>query len=304
VALRRPLTTLAIGLFAVLSAVPPFLKLGSEFMPPLNEGDVLYMPTSFPGISIEEAKRQLTRQDQILKSFPEVESVFGKVGRAETPTDPAPLSMVETVNPAPAPGTVAAGAPGAVALALGAAVRGARARGALARGAAADLGGADRKARRRDAAPGLDQRLDHADQSAGRHADHTGCGRPSASRCSARTSTPSSAPGQGWSPCCATCRDAQRALRALAGRHLRRRAAEPEALSRHGLNVADVNAVLETAVGGEVVTTTVEGRNRFTVNVRYQEDFRSSPEKLKRCWCPFARAMSRPPRPRRAGWTP
>ena len=65
-------------------------------MPPLNEGDLLYMPTTFPGISIEEAKRQLQLQDRVLRSVPEVATVFGKVGRAETATDPAPLTMVET----------------------------------------------------------------------------------------------------------------------------------------------------------------------------------------------------------------
>ncbi|MDC0670680.1 efflux RND transporter permease subunit [Nannocystis radixulma] len=97
VALRKPRTTLAIGLFAVLSAIPVFMRLGSEFMPALNEGDILYMPTTFPGLSIEEAKRQLARQDALLAEHPEVERVFGKVGRAETATDPAPLSMVETV---------------------------------------------------------------------------------------------------------------------------------------------------------------------------------------------------------------
>lgn len=97
VALRRPRTTLAIGLFAVLSAIPVWLRLGSEFMPALNEGDILYMPTTFPGISIEEAKRQLARQDAVFAGFPEVERVFGKIGRAETATDPAPLSMAETV---------------------------------------------------------------------------------------------------------------------------------------------------------------------------------------------------------------
>src|SRR6187399_2879002 len=90
VALRRPKSTLAIGLLAVLSAIPPFLRLGSEFMPSLEEGDVLFMPTTFPNIAIEEAKRQLTLQDAILSKLPEVKSVFGKVGRAETPTDPAP----------------------------------------------------------------------------------------------------------------------------------------------------------------------------------------------------------------------
>ena len=74
----------------------PYSKLGSEFMPPLDEGDVLYMPTMFPGISITKAKEFLQQSDKILKTFPEVESVFGKIGRAETATDAAPLSMVET----------------------------------------------------------------------------------------------------------------------------------------------------------------------------------------------------------------
>ncbi len=96
VALRRPKSTVAIGLLAVLSAVPLALQLGTEFMPPLNEGDLLYMPTTFPNISIEEAKRALQFQDRALRSFPEVASVFGKVGRADTATDPAPITMVET----------------------------------------------------------------------------------------------------------------------------------------------------------------------------------------------------------------
>ncbi|HTA19225.1 MAG TPA: efflux RND transporter permease subunit, partial [Polyangia bacterium] len=96
VALRRPKSTIAIGLFALASAVPLGMKLGHEFMPPLNEGDLLYMPITFPNISIEEAKTQLQYQDRILKTFPEVETVFGKVGRSETATDPAPITMVET----------------------------------------------------------------------------------------------------------------------------------------------------------------------------------------------------------------
>ena len=75
----------------------PLSKLGSEFMPPLDEGDILYMPTTFPGISISKARELLQQTDKILKSFPEVETVFGKVGRAETATDPAALSMMETI---------------------------------------------------------------------------------------------------------------------------------------------------------------------------------------------------------------
>jgi len=81
----------------ILSTVPVYLKLGQEFLPPLNEGDILYMPTTLPGISIETARKWLQQQDKLIKQFPEVKTVFGKVGRAETATDPAPLSMVETV---------------------------------------------------------------------------------------------------------------------------------------------------------------------------------------------------------------
>ncbi|MCE9599978.1 MAG: CusA/CzcA family heavy metal efflux RND transporter [Spirochaetia bacterium] len=95
--LRYRKQTLAAAVLLVLSTIPVYMKLGSEFMPHLNEGAILYMPVSLPGISITEAKRSLQLQDQILKSFPEVERVFGKVGRADTATDPAPLSMVETV---------------------------------------------------------------------------------------------------------------------------------------------------------------------------------------------------------------
>lgn len=94
--LRRPKTVLAITLLVSLSTLPAYLKLGSEFMPPLNEGSILYMPTTLPGISITEAARILNIQDQMLKEIPEVERVFGKIGQAETPTDPAPLSMTET----------------------------------------------------------------------------------------------------------------------------------------------------------------------------------------------------------------
>ena len=77
--------------------VPVYQKLGSEFMPPLDEGALLYMPTTMPGISVAEAQKLLQVQDRILMRFPEVERVFGKAGRAETSTDPAPFSMMETI---------------------------------------------------------------------------------------------------------------------------------------------------------------------------------------------------------------
>ncbi|OGX06727.1 MAG: cation transporter [Omnitrophica WOR_2 bacterium GWA2_47_8] len=88
--------TIIAALVLVLTTIPVYLKLGSEFMPPLWEGSILYMPTTLPGISVTEAQKLMQTQDRILKSFPEVESVFGKAGRMESSTDPAPFSMMET----------------------------------------------------------------------------------------------------------------------------------------------------------------------------------------------------------------
>ncbi len=94
--LQRKKTVLGIAVALILSIFPGFAMLGSEFMPTLHEGSLLYMPTALPGLSVSEAQKVLTTQDQILKSFPEVETVFGKAGRADTSTDTAPLSMIET----------------------------------------------------------------------------------------------------------------------------------------------------------------------------------------------------------------
>ena len=94
--LRFRKSTIALALLALLLTVPAFMRLGSEFMPPLNEGMIYYMPTTLPGISATQATMLLQMQDRILKSFPEVEWVLGKTGRAETSTDPAPFSMGET----------------------------------------------------------------------------------------------------------------------------------------------------------------------------------------------------------------
>jgi len=94
--LRFRKSTIALAIVALILTVPAFMRLGSEFMPPLNEGMIYYMPTTLPGISATQATMLLQMQDRILKSFPEVEWVFGKTGRAETSTDPAPFSMGET----------------------------------------------------------------------------------------------------------------------------------------------------------------------------------------------------------------
>lgn len=94
--LKHSKATIIAAVLLVLTTIPVYMKLGSEFMPPLNEGSMLYMPTALPGMSVTEAQRVLQIQDKMLSKFPEVERVFGKAGRAETPTDPAPFSMVET----------------------------------------------------------------------------------------------------------------------------------------------------------------------------------------------------------------
>jgi Cu(I)/Ag(I) efflux system membrane protein CusA/SilA len=80
------------------SAIWPFTRLGSEFMPPLDEGDLLYMPTTDPSISVTKARQVLQQTDKLIKTFPEVVSVYGKIGRADTATDPAPLDMIESVT--------------------------------------------------------------------------------------------------------------------------------------------------------------------------------------------------------------
>jgi Cu(I)/Ag(I) efflux system membrane protein CusA/SilA len=95
--LRRPYLVIAASVILMGATVPVYFKLGSEFMPPLEEGSILYMPTTMPGISITEAQKLLQVSDRVLRGFPEVERVLGKAGRAETSTDPAPLSMIETV---------------------------------------------------------------------------------------------------------------------------------------------------------------------------------------------------------------
>jgi len=95
--LRFRWLTVCLALVIVLATIPVFEKLGSEFMPPLYEGDLLYMPMTLPGLSVTEAQKLLQIQDKVLKTFPEVDRVFGKAGRAETATDPAPFAMMETV---------------------------------------------------------------------------------------------------------------------------------------------------------------------------------------------------------------
>ena len=96
-ALKNRAATIGVALILFIGALLLATRIGSEFMPPLNEGDLMYMPVTDPAISIDEAEKIMSKQDEILKSFPEVEWAVGKAGRAETSTDPAPVNMNETI---------------------------------------------------------------------------------------------------------------------------------------------------------------------------------------------------------------
>jgi Cu(I)/Ag(I) efflux system membrane protein CusA/SilA len=281
VALRRPLTTVLIGVLAVLSAIPPALRLGSEFMPELDEGDLLYMPTTLPGISIEEVKRQLQRQDAVLRAFPEVLSVHGKAGKAETPTDPAPLAMIETVirlKPRdqwplrPRPRWYSSWAPAPLAAAL-------------------RRVWPDRAPESREE---LVARMDEALQLPGwknawtmpirNRIDmlSTGIRTPVGLKVFARSAAEIDAIGEALERLMATVPGARHAIyeRTLGGYYVDVKP-RPEALARHGLRVDDINALVEGAIGGTTVTMTVEGRARYPVTVRFKEDFRDSLDRLR-----------------------
>jgi Cu(I)/Ag(I) efflux system membrane protein CusA/SilA len=244
---------LALGVVAL--TLPAIGRLGSEFMPPLNEGVILYMPTAPPGMSENEAAMVLQAMDRELKKFPEVESVFGKMGRAETPTDPAPLGMVEiTIVLKP---------------------RGQWRAGLSWEGLIKDM----------------DDRLHFP-------------GMPNVWWMPIQTRTEMLATGvrsplgiQVFGDDLATIERAALAVeRALAQVPGTRSAfaerstggfyidfdIEREAAARHGLTAANVNMAVASAIGGENVAETVEGRERYPINVRYAREFRDDPELLGR----------------------
>ncbi len=235
--------------------VVPLTTLGSEFIPPLQEGSLMYMPNTLPSVSLSQQRRMLRVQDSILMSFPEVESVWGKAGRANTATDWAPLSMVETtVNLKP----------------------------------------------KSEWRPGLSQdgliaELDRALRLTGAVNSWT---MPIKNRTDMlstgiRTSLGVKIFGPDLQVIQRIGQDVEAALatlpgtasiyaeRSFGGRYLDIRP-DAEALARYGLTTGDVQEVLAMALGGDQVTTTVEGRERFPVQVRYARDFRDSPEAIGR----------------------
>jgi copper/silver efflux system protein len=258
--LRFRWLTLFIALLVVAATIYPFKKLGTEFMPPLNEGDILYMPTAVPGISIEEATRILQIQDKMLRNFPEVETVFGKAGQAETPTDPAPLSMIETVVKLKPPEQWPAGVTWEKLVAdMNATVK----------------------------TPGMANNF----------------WMPIQTRTEMLTTGFRSILGiKVFGPDLGTIQNVgvqiEKALsdfpntrsvfaERTTGGYFLDFTPNREAAARYGLTVGDVNDIVETAIGGKTIATTVEGRERYPINVRYARDFRQNLESLKRVLVPL-----------------
>ena len=258
-ALRWKYLVIAGALALVAFTIPVYQRLGSEFMPPLDEGALLYMPTTLPGLSIAEAERLLQVQDRLIKSFPEVDRVFGKAGRAETSTDPAPLSMFETIILLKPRSQWRAGItteklvdemnarlslPGvsnAWTMPIKARID------MLTTGIRTPVGikvyGSDLREIERIGTE-IEALLKPLSGTRSVFAERTGGGYFL---------------DFGW---------------------------KREELARYGLSIDDAQMIIMSAIGGDNVTTTVEGRERYPVNVRYFRDFRSDIPSLRRVLVP------------------
>ena len=257
--LKHAKATIIAAALLVLTTVPVYMKLGSEFMPALWEGQILYMPTTMPGISVSEAAKLMQNQDRILKSFLEVEKVFGKAGRVESSTDPAPFSMMETV----------------VVLKP------------------------ENQWRKKDGKRLThDQLIAEMDMALKIPGTTNAWTMPIKNRIdmlSTGVRTPIGIKILG-----ADLNEIERigtrlegVLKDMPGTRsvFAERAAggyfldfdlKRDQLARYGLSVADAQMTIASAIGGEEVTRTVEGRERYGVNVRYPRELRDDPEKLKR----------------------
>ena len=246
----------------------PYQNLGSEFMPPLNEGDLLYMPTTFPGISPTKTRELLQQTDKIIKSFPEVKSVFGKGGRAETATDPAPMDMIETTimlhDEKDWP--------------------------------VVDIRDMDGKviAHRQRTLDELADAMNAAIQFPGLNNAWTMPIKTRIDMLATGIKTPVGIKVAGpdlqelervASEIEAVVKTVPGTLSAYAERvmggnfiefHINR-----DEIARYGLRIADVQDVLEVALGGMPLTTTVEGLERYSINLRYDRDFRENLESLR-----------------------
>lgn len=251
--LQNPKKTLLVALLVLLSSLWPLKFIGSEFIPPLDEGDLMYMPTTYPGISIGKARELLQQTDKLIRTVPEVKTVFGKVGRAETATDPAPLTMIETFIQLKPKSEWREGVTTA----------------------------------------SLKKELDNLIKIPGitnawvmpikTRIDMLATG--------IKTPVGIKIAGPELSVIQGIGQQLERILkdvpgtasvyseRVAGGRYIKVDIKREKA-ARYGLNIADIQQVIATAVGGMNVTQTVEGLERYPVNIRYPQEYRDSPEQL------------------------
>jgi Cu(I)/Ag(I) efflux system membrane protein CusA/SilA len=282
--LRHTGLVLAGAAALVLATVPVFTRLGAEFMPPLDEGTLLYMPSTMPGISIGDASRLLQATDRALEQFPEVEHVLGKAGRAETPTDPAPLSMLETVvtlKPRAEWRTIprwySSWAP--------------RWTLPLLRRVTSDRISQQELVAEMNRAltlPGLSNAWTMPVK--GRTAMlTTGIRTALGVKISGADLTVIDRLGVQIETALAKVPGARSAFaERTGGGSFLDIAWKRDELARYGLSVDEAQTVVQNAIGGENVTTTIEGRERYPVNVRYMADFRSDVAALGRVPVPAA----------------
>jgi Cu(I)/Ag(I) efflux system membrane protein CusA/SilA len=253
--LRHKAVTLVVAVLAMLSTVPVFLRLGSEFMPPLYEGTLLYMPITLPGASVQTAQQILAMQNKIIKQVPEVESVFGKAGRAISATDPAPLEMIETViNLKPENEWRPGMTPAKLEAELDTLVR----------------------------LPGvanawtmpIKARVDMLS---------TGIRTPVGIKIFGPKLEPINEIGTQIEGAIGSVRGTRNVFaERVTGGYYVDFTIKRDQIARYGLTVQDVEMVIESAIGGANITTTIEGRERFPVNVRYQRHFRSDVNTIRR----------------------
>lgn len=253
--LRHRMLTLGAGVLLLASTVPVFLRTGSEFMPPLYEGSLLYMPITLPGASIQTAQQILTLQDKMIKQVPEVASVFGKAGRALSATDPAPPEMIETViNLKPEKQW----RPGMTAATL-----------------EAEL---DRLVRLPGVANAwtmpIKARVDMLS---------TGIRTPVGVKIFGPKLEQINQIGLQIEGALGSVKGTRNvfAERVTGGYYIDFKIRRKD-IARYGLTVQDVQMVIESAIGGSNITTTIEGRERYPVNVRYQSSYRTDVNTLKR----------------------
>ncbi|MDR2050236.1 MAG: CusA/CzcA family heavy metal efflux RND transporter [Deltaproteobacteria bacterium] len=254
IVLRRPALVLFLALLALLSALWPLSRLGGEFLPRMDEGDLLYMPSTLPGVSVAEIGRILQISDKMIKTLPEVERVFGKAGRAETATDPAPLEMLETtIRLKPREQWRPGMTPEKIVNELDETVR---------------LPGVVNFW-----VPPIRNRIDMVS---------TGVKSPIGIRVSGPDTASVEQAAQAVQNVVRRVPGVDSALaESLAGGryvdvHIRR-----EAAARYGMNIADVQLFISAAVGGEKIGETVEGLARYPINVRYPQMYRDSVSALR-----------------------